>query len=139
MPLRKADTTTTRKFEDGSDWIELRTQLTKGEGDQVRDLTASYRLDPNALGGGDDASSVEINNRVALANAALFTVLCQGWSLGEVSADAYRGLDEESGRWVDDCIQQVLRERRERAEGNAPTSGKPRRRGSSSGTAAAST
>lgn len=132
MPLRKADVTSTRKFEDDADWLVLRVQLTKGEADAVRDLTASYRLDPQ------EATSVEVNNRVAQANRALFQILADSWSLGEISGEAYSALDVESGQWVDGCIAEVLKERRERAEKNAPTSRKPRARATSSAKATGS-
>lgn len=134
MPLRKADLTATKKFEDGDAWLVLRTQLTKGEGDTVRDLTAGYRLEQ---GNTPDEMQVEISNRVADANRALFEILCVEWSLGEVSGQAYADLDNESGQWVDECIQEVLRERRARAEKNSPSSKKPRARASSSRRAAA--
>jgi hypothetical protein len=133
VPLRKADVTSTRKFEDDTDWLVLRTILTKGESDAIRDLTASYHLDPTAVTDG-----IEVNNRVAQANRALFEILCDSWSLGEVSGDAYSALEVESGQWVDECIAEVLRERRERAEKNGRTSKRPARRGGSSAKAAVS-
>jgi hypothetical protein len=140
MPLRKADITNSKRFEDGQDWIVLRVGgLTKGESDQLRDLTAAFKMDPRAFAGEDDqAAMVEINNRVAQANRALFEILCVDWSLGEVSGAAYSELDEESGRWVDEQIAEVLAERRKRAEGNGSSKRKPRARGSSSAKAAAS-
>lgn len=140
MPLRKADLTTTKKFEDGDDWMVLRVGgLSKGESDRVRDLTAAYSMDPSVLAGEitEQSAKIEVNNRVAEANRALFAILCTDWSLGDVNSQAYAALDEESGRWVDECIGEVLAARRERAEGNARSSPKPRRRGSSSGKAAA--
>lgn len=139
MPLRKADTNTTRRFEDGEDWMELRTGgLTKGEADRVRDLTAAFRVDPRALAGVADADQamVELNQRVAQANKLLFALLCTGWSLGEVSAEAYEALDQQSGEWVDECIATVLAERRARAEKNPPSSKRPSRRAGSSAKAA---
>ena len=133
MPLRQADVKTTRRFEDGEAWIELRVQLTKGERDRLRDLTASYSIDATGTAQTQDPGMVEINNRVAQANRALFEMLCVDWSLpGEPSGAAYAGLDDESGQWVDDCIEKVLRERRERAEKNAPSPRKPTRRATSS-------
>jgi hypothetical protein len=138
MPLRKADMTSTRKFEDGSDFIVLRVGgLTKGESDRLRDLTASFRMDPGALVADPEAAaSIEVNNRVAQANQALFLILCTEWSAGPVTAQAYAELDEESGRWVDECIAEVLKERRERAEKNGRSPRKRSARGTSSAKAA---
>lgn len=147
MPLRKTDFSATRKFEDGQDWMVLRVGgLSKSEADHVRDLTAAYKLDARAAAGGTNAeqmASVEVEQRTAQANAALFETLCIEWSVRDddghplpVTQDAYADLDEESGQWVDSCIAQVLRERRERAEKNVGTSRKPRARGSSSPKAA---
>lgn len=138
MPLRKADTSATRKFDDGADWIVLRVVLSKGEADHIQELTSSYHLDPVAMAaaGPDQAATVEVQAQVAQTNRALFQILCVDWSLGDVSADAYSALDEESGEWVDDCIQAVLRERRQRAEKNGRSSAKPRKRASSQPAAA---
>ena len=140
MPLRKADLTSTRKFEDGQDWLVLRVGgLTKGEADHLNDLTGALKIDPAALAGapGGVAAKLEIERRTAEANRALFELLCLEWSLEDApTGEAYSGLDDESGRWVDDCIEQVLRERRERAEKNARSSKKPARRASSSAKAA---
>lgn len=117
MPLRKTDFGSTRRFEDGTDWLVLRTHLSKGEADQLKDVTAKYNLDPAAAD-----IKLEIRNCVAEANQALFVILCDSWSLGEVSERAYSDLDEESGEWVDDCIAKVLEERRKRAEKNVGSS-----------------
>lgn len=150
MPLRTTDFSATRKFEDGQDYLVLRVGgLSKSEGDHVRDLTAAYKVDPRAAAaataaGGDAMAAVEVEQRTAQANAALFEILCSEWSLRDaddhpipVSGEAYADLDEESGRWVDDCIETVLRERRERAEKNAGTSRKRPARASSSARRAA--
>ena len=138
MPLRKADVTGTKRFEDGEEWLELRVELTKGEGDRLRDLTASYRLPADVIGTAD-AASVEIRQRVAEGNRALFDFLAVAWSLpDEPTAATYAALDEESGRWVDECIEAVLHERRERAVKNGRTSKKRTARASSSARAAAS-
>lgn len=142
MPLRKTDLSSTERFEDGDAWLVLRVGgLTKGESDRLRDLTAAFRMDPRVFveQNADSDSMIEINNRVAQANRALFEILAVDWSLGEITADAYSELDEESGRWVDQCIGEVLAARRARAEKNSPSSRKPRGRASSSGKAAAST
>jgi len=139
MPLRKTDLTSTRRFEDGNDYLVLRVGgLSKGEGDRVRDLTAAYKVDPATLAGtNDEAAMIELASRTAQANRLLFELLCQEWSLeGAPNGDAYAALDEESGRWVDDCIEQVLRERRERAVKNGRSSAKRSARGSSSARAA---
>lgn len=138
MPLRKADTSATRKFDDGADWIVLRTALTKGEADHVQELTSSYRLDPVAMAaaGPGKAATVEVQAQVEQTNRALFQILCVDWSLGDVTVDAYSNLDEDSGEWIDACIQEVLLERRERAEKNARSSAKPRKRASSPAPAA---
>jgi hypothetical protein len=138
MPLRKADVTGTKRFEDGEDWLELRLELSKGESDRLRDLTASYRLPADQVGTAD-AGSVEIRQRIAEGNRALFEFLAVAWSLpDELSGAGYAALDEESGRWVDECIETVLRERRERAVKNGRSSKKRTGRGSSSARAAAS-
>lgn len=126
MPLRNADLADVRRFEDGEDWIELRTELTKGEADRLRDLTSTFRLDPTLADTG-----IEVENRLAATNRELFRLLTVRWSLsGEPTADAYSALDQTSGEWVDDCITTVLRERRERAEKNSGSSKKPRKRAS---------
>ena len=138
MPLRKADVTGTKRFEDGEEWLELRLELTKGEADRLRDLTASYRLPADVIGTAD-AASVEIRQRVAEGNRALFEFLAIAWSLeDDPTGAAYATLDEDSGKWVDECIATVLRERRERAEKNGRTSKKRTARASSSARAAAS-
>ncbi len=125
MPLRTADKTDKRRFEDDEAWLELRTVLTKGEGDRIRDLTAGYRIDQQSIGQGDAPAMVEIANRATDANRMLFECLAVAWSLGECSGQSYSDLDEESGQWVDRCIGEVLAERRERAEGKAQSSPKP--------------
>lgn len=139
MPLRQADISATRRFEDGDAWLVLRVNLTKGESDAIRDAAMGYSLRPGDLAGKtpEEAAAVEITNRTAAANRKLFEILCDSWSLGEVSGDAYSRLDDESGEWVDECIQEVLAERRKRAEKNGRSSAKPRRRASSSARAAA--
>jgi hypothetical protein len=130
MPLRTVDVSKTCRFEDGDAWLEIRTELSKSESDAVRDVTST--LSPTAAG-------VEIVQHTAQANQKLFAILAQAWSLaGECTANAYAALDEESGNWVDKCIAEVLKERRERAEKNSPSSKKPRGRASSSARAAAS-
>jgi hypothetical protein len=127
MPLRTVDVTKTRRFEDGDAWLEIRTELSKAESDAVNDATSA--LSPTSTG-------VEVVQRTAQANQKLFGILAQDWSLGgECNAGAYAGLDKESGDWVDECIAAVLRERRERAEKNSPSSSKRRGRASSSATA----
>ena len=147
MPLRKADLTSTRRFEDGKDWIVLRVGgLTKAEADHVADLSAALKIDPQALAGESPevGASIEIEKHTHQANRALIEILCDSWSLKDddgnaipVSAQAYSDLDNESGQWVDKCISEVLAERRKRAEGNVPSPRKPRARASSSGKAAA--
>lgn len=111
MPLRRTDLNNTRRFEDGDAWLELRVGgLTKSEADEVRDAQAALRVDAAS-------ATAEINQRTAAANRLLFSILAVAWSLdGEPDGEAYSLLDEESGNWVDECIEQVLRERRERAE-----------------------
>lgn len=121
MPLREVNLSDTRRFEDDGQYLVLRTQLSKHEGDRVSDASRQYHLDP-ATAEGDDAA-LEISTRTAEANALLFEILAVEWSLSsEPTAGAYRRLDEESGRWVDTCIETVLQERRARAEKNAPSS-----------------
>lgn len=137
MPLRKADLSATRKFEDGDAWMVLRTGgLTKGEADHLADLTSSLGVNPAALA---DASvaQLEVKRHTAAGNRALFELLCLDWSLGEVSGEAYSALDQDSGEWVDQCILEVIRERQQRAVKNVPSSGKRSRRASSSAKAAA--
>jgi hypothetical protein len=140
MPLRTIDFNATKRFTDGDDWIELRTGgLTKHESDVIRDLTANYRIDPASLDN-PGAAMVEVNNRVADANRVLFDVLCVAWSQdGPPNAAAYDELDEESGRWVDDCISEILAERRKRAEGKSRSSARPPKPATSSPKAASST
>ena len=137
MPLRKADLTTTKRFEDGADWLVLRVGgLTKGEADHVSDLTGALKIDPQAFAGSPDvAASIEIEKRTAQANRLLFEILCSEWSLGEVTGVAYSELDNASGQWVDKCIAEVLEEHRKRAEktrhrqGSGPRGPDPRLRG----------
>lgn len=139
MPLRKADLTSTRKFEDGQDWLVLRVGgLTKGEADRLNDLTGAMMIDPEAFGQPDGTNrKIEIERRTAEANRALFELLCTEWSLeGAPNGDAYDGLDLESGQWIDECISEVLRERRERAEKKGPSAAKRSGRASSSAKAA---
>lgn len=135
MPLRKADLTSTKRFEDGTDWLVLRSGgLSKGEADLVSDLTGALKLDPQALSGQpeDVQQSIEIEKRTAQANRVLFEILCVEWSLGDVSGEAYSELDNESGQWVDECIGEILRERRESAKKKPASSRKRSARGSSS-------
>lgn len=144
MPLRTADMTSTRRFEDGDDYLVLRVGgLTKGEADRLHDITAAYKIDPSLLAGVADpqqAARIEIDQRTMQANQALFALLVVEWSLPqEPTGQAYADLDQESGNWVDECIGEVLRERQKRAVKNAPSSAKPRKRASSSARAAAST
>lgn len=139
MPLRKADLKATRRFEDGDAWLVLRTGgLAKGEADHLNDLTGALSIDPAAFSDpGSVAGRVEIERRTAEANRALFELLCVEWSLeDDPTGQAYAALDSESGEWVDECISEVLRERRERAEKKEPSSKKPRARASSSAAAA---
>ena len=139
MPLRNADHASTRRFEDAGAYLVLRVGgLSKGEADRLRDLTARYRIDPATLAGASQqqAAKIEIDQRTEQANQLLFELLCVEWSLPDApTAEAYAGLDDESGEWVDGCIEQVLRERRERAEKNAGSSVKRSKRVSSSAAA----
>lgn len=136
MPLRKADTSATRKFEDGDAWLVLRTGgLTKGEADHLADITSTLDVNPAALSD-PSAAALEVKRHTAHANRALFELLCIDWSLGEVSGEAYSQLDQESGEWVDECLRQVIVERQERAEKNVRSSKRPSRRASSSAKAA---
>lgn len=128
MPLRKADTSETRRFEDGEDWLELRVALNKHEADLLLDMTQSYRVDAGALTGDPDADQrVELFGQSAGANRWLFGVLAVAWSYGKdkPTATDYDEFDEQSGAWVDRCINEVLAERRRRAEGKARSSAKP--------------
>jgi hypothetical protein len=135
LPLRKADVTQTRRFEDGDDWLVIRTELTKGESDLVKDLSSALR--PASEDG--LIVAVEVQQHVAEANRKLFDILAEDWSLGgECTGQAYSALDEESGRWIDECIGEVLQARRERAEKNVGTSSKSRKRAGSSARVAAS-
>lgn len=119
MPLRKADVTKTRRFEDGDDWLLIRTEITKSEADAVADASSALKA---------GMTGVEVVQQTALANRRLFEILAEDWSLGgECTGEAYSTLDEDSGRWVDECIAEVLRERRERAEKNVPTSKRQRK------------
>jgi len=143
VPLRMTDKKNTRRFEDGDDnWLELRVGgLSKGESDLLTDVQTSMSLDTaDGVVRPGDAQKIEINRRIAEANQELFVILCTSWSLDvDPSREAYSNLDEGSGQWVDECIAEVLKERRERAEGN-PTaassrprsSAKPRRRAAAS-------
>jgi hypothetical protein len=133
MPLRRTDFSATRKFEDGDAWMVLRVGgLSKGESDLLSDLTGTIKVDAASAQAGLTPDTVEIERKVAQANRMLFVLLCQDWSIGDVTETAYAELDEESGRWVDECIGEVLRERRERAEKNAAISKRPRKPVSSS-------
>jgi hypothetical protein len=125
MPLRRADTSATKTFRDGDDWLTLRVNLQKFQADQLQDLISNYRV-PGATLEGVPAAEVEIRARIAETNAALFGFLAVGWSLSaKPTVEEYRALDEASGQWVDECIQEVLKMRRERAEGNANGSKSP--------------
>lgn len=142
MPLRTTDFTNIERFTDDGAWIELRVGgLSKGESDLIADLTTGYKVDAAALAGAGNArQQVEIDQKIADANRALFEVLCTGWSLElPTTGAAYASLDEESGRWVDEQIGKVLEKRRKRAEGKAPSSTKPKGRAGSSRRAPAST
>lgn len=143
MPLRKANTADTERFEDGDAWLELRLELTKSESDRVKDLTARVEVDPSevvAAAKEGREPKVELGQQVERANQALFGILAQAWSLGSGKPGAadYAVLDEESGRWVDDCIEQALVRRRERAVKNVSSSKKRTARATSSAPAAAS-
>lgn len=142
MPLRMTDKKTIKRFDDGDVWIELRVGgLTKGESDDLADVQTSMSLDaPDGVVSPGDAQRIEINRRIAEANQKLFSILCKDWSLDiDPSEEAYGNLDTESGRWIDECIADVLAERNARAEGNPTgessppdTSKKRSARGSSS-------
>lgn len=128
MPLRRADLTNTRRFDDGDSYLVLRVGgLTKGEADRMRDAQAALRIDAASVAGGDAgrAAMVEIDQRTAAANRLLFDILAVDWSLdGNPTGESYAALDQESGEWVDECIAKVLSERRERAEKNVRSSRK---------------
>src|SRR4051794_6212321 len=108
MPLKRADLSDTRRFDDGEDFLVLRTVLTAHERDMLADLQQNYRMDAGALAGDPDADrTIEMCSRVAATNRWLFGVLAVDWSLdGEPTADGYDKLDEESGSWVNDCVAQ---------------------------------
>lgn len=112
MALRKVDRETTRRFEDDGDWIELRTQLSKGDADELIDIANSRRVSAE--------EGMEFVSRLAAGNRRLFEILIVDWSLDEKpTGQAYAELDGESGAWVDRCIAELLEERRARAEGNS--------------------
>ncbi len=131
MGLKFANTQETKRFEDGDDYLVLRTELTKHESDQLVDLQSGYRIDPAALTSDPQANrQVELIQRTADANRQLFAVLAVEWSMGDDKPTAadYDRLDQASGKWVDDCITEILLERQRRAEGKRSGS---RRRGAS--------
>lgn len=114
MPLTQADRTKIRKFthEDGS-WVELLTEVTQGQRNMFRELSQTYVLPTE-----DDAGVIMKSQIVAFQRFA-FASLCTAWSAPiPPSPEAYDGLDDESGAWVDACIDEVLADRRLRAEGN---------------------
>lgn len=127
MPLRRTDITLTKKFEDGDDWIELRKRMTHGQRLDIAQLNQSYRVEAAALAGLEGADRrIEMEARIAATKRMAFGFLVVGWSLKddagkdiEPSLIAYDSLDEESGAWVDECIDAVLGELNQAsAEGN---------------------
>lgn len=136
MPLQRADTETTRRFEDGDDWMVLRVELTKGEADRVRDMSVRYLLDNEFQA---DNPKVSVENLTKEANRVLFEILCENWSLPyPPTAEAYDKLNQTSGEWVDECIQDVLKEQRERRGKESTSSRKPGKRAGASSKAAES-
>lgn len=119
MGLRKADKSETRRFEDGDDYLVLRINLTKGERNLIAELTSNYSVPNN---GDEVAREIGIKSAMREYRRTLFGILAVTWSLaaGKPRVDDYEALDESSGEWVDDCLDEVLGVRRERAEGNAP-------------------
>lgn len=125
MGLRKADTTKTKRFEhpDGDgDWIELRLNLTLGERHRLTEASRNYVL--------GEEDGMEVRTRLAQHQRELFGILAVAWSMGDgrPSVEDYVALDEESGDWVDQCMEEVLAERaadaRDRAEGKSKGSEK---------------
>lgn len=145
MPLSRAETAKTQRFEDGASWIEFRTRLTKHDEDVIADLNSNYRLPPELFGietGAEAANaSVEIKSNIVQTNRTLFDLLAVAWSLGDdkPTATDYDELDSASGRWVDECRIEALRVGRTRAEGKVISSKAPRRSPASSPSAAKST
>jgi hypothetical protein len=134
MPLTKADTSKTHRFEDGPDWIELRIELDKGTQDQIADATATRYVV------GDSGEVLQIVSQQHRANPVLFHHMCVAWSLSDTPTMAeYDELDPESGRWVDKCIGEALSMRKKRAEGNDPSKSRPKTGRASSASAEQST
>lgn len=128
MPLARADTSASKRFEDGDAWLVLRTELTKRDKDQIADLAQHYKLDARLLAGDANADQgVEIAARAADTNRTLFALLAVSWSLseGKPTAEDYDTLSEASGEWVDGCIGEILAERARRAEGNGRSRSRP--------------
>lgn len=143
MPLRRANVTDVHRFDDGDAWLELRLELTKSQGDRVRDLTAKVEVDPSEYVKAAEEGrepKIELGQLTERANQAIFDILAVAWSLGDgkPTGSDYAVLDQESGQWVDNCIDEIHKMRRARAAKNAPSSRKPTKRAGSSARAAAS-
>lgn len=129
MPLRQADLGATRRFEDGEDWLVLRTDLTKHDQDVIAEHQGNWRFDARALTGDPDADrDMELKVRVVSANRTFFGLLAVEWSIGKdkPTAGDYDLLDRASGRWVDECVEKVLAGLEEAEVGKGPSTAKPR-------------
>jgi hypothetical protein len=128
LPLRRADVSKTKRFEDEDAFLVLRTRLNAHDLDTINDLSSNYRLPASMLVAGvqgpEGEPQVEFRGNAREINRSLFALLSVEWSLsdGKPTAVQYDELDRDSKQWVDDCVQEALKEGRERAEGNPPSS-----------------
>jgi hypothetical protein len=125
MPLNMVDRASTRRFEDGDDWIELRTALSKHDSDALDELRSNYRVDAGALAG-IPTREIEMRSHLVDFNRRAFELLCVAWSLDVApTANEYDKLDVPSGQWVDQCVSDVIVQRAARAEGKSSESPQP--------------
>lgn len=128
MPLNRTDTSKTQRFEDGAAWLELRTRLTKHDEDVIADLNSHYRLPAGLFGGTATEAdpAVEVRTNLTATNRTLFELLAVAWSISDERPTAadYDTLDQASGRWVDECVNEARKIGEKRAEGKSISRGR---------------
>lgn len=106
-----ADTSKTKRYEDGDAWLELRVEFSKRDDAIINDHSGPRRV----LSDG----GIEFVDREATASPAIFGLLAVKWSLsdGKPTSDQYSRLRAETGRWVDECLNDAIKTGRGEIEG----------------------
>jgi hypothetical protein len=111
--FKKADKSAIKRYTmpGSSDWIDLRLELSVGDRHRLQELMRTYVSNDSA---DEETTGVKVNT--SSYQKALFEMLAVAWSYADGVPDPqdYISLDDESGSWVDQKMDEALVERRKR-------------------------